>query len=147
MGMVYEGVSDGGVCKLSHETLFPYPFRQPETTAVRLKVVQKVVLHQLYLGNPVFCGQQGQNRLIKSAPHHFHLSPVHHFGNFIEIFRVVSIQPFQERPAVMERNRDFRHFLKNIQKGGIALTIHVLKDEIQVSHRLVGMKTNDKFYF
>ena len=70
----------------------------------------------LDLFDPVLQRNGDQNRLIKSAPHHFYLPAPHQGAKALEIFRMRALDPFEQRTGLVQASPNGRMLLQNLHE-------------------------------
>ena len=84
-----------------------------------------------------------QDRLVKSAADHLHLTAPHEFAQPFEIFRMMRFDPRQQRARVVQAHARVRMPLKHLDERPVASRKRLLEYVIEVAGRLVSVNDED----
>ena len=84
---------------------------------------------------------------VKAAANQFDLLAAHQTAEEIEVFRMMLLDPEQERAGVMQANSNAGMFFKELGEGKIALLIAAFKDVCKIANRLVSVNQEREVKF
>ena len=137
VGVVHDEILHTGGRERFGQVRLPHAFCQPEPGGSRVKSTFEVVGHHADLAVLVGIGNDGQDRFVVPTAQQFHLATGHQSPNTRDELALGSLEPIQERPAVVHGQADVRVTLQGFDHRQIRLTERHLKHLREVSHRLV----------
>ena len=85
-----------------------------------------------------------QDRLVKSAADHLHLAAVHQFAQAFEIVRMMRLDPFQQRPGVVQAHARVGMALEHFNERQIASRERLFEYVIEIAGRLVRVNEQNQ---
>ena len=100
--VVHKRVFDARRGKRRRDRRLPNALREPRAARPRAEMLFDVIgeAHDLLVAIVRRNGRQ--DRLVESAARDFHLAALHESAETVEIFRVRALDPFEQRPGIME---------------------------------------------
>ena len=62
----------------------------------------------------------------------------------VEIFRMMRVQPFHQRPAGVQRDPQMGILLEQVEEQPVAVLIRLLEDAVEIADRLVIVQGEDE---
>ena len=96
------------------------------------------------LADAVARGDHRQDRLVERPADDLDPAGCDQAGQAIDIFAVPLVEPFHQRPAGVQRDRQIRVGLEDVQERQVAVLIGLLEDAVEVADRLVVVQDQAK---
>ena len=96
------------------------------------------------LPDPVARRDHRQDRLVERAADDFDSPGRHMPGQPVEIFGMMGVEPFQQRPAGVQGDPQVRKLLEQIEKQAITVLIRLLEHAVEVADGLVIVQSEDE---
>ena len=88
-----------------------------------------------------------KDRLVKSAAHHFHLLAFHERAQQFKIFRVMFLDPGQQRPRIVQSGANFLVLLEVFDERQIRALVAPFKYVFKISDGLVRVNQQGQMKF
>ena len=144
MRIVENDVFRAGGGHVGCQALFPNPFRYPHAANLCAQAVFQIIAIAANLPDPIARGNHRQNRLEEGAADDFHSPRRHQRRQAIQIFRMMRIEPFDQRAAGVQRDLELRVAFEQIEKRPVAVLIGLLENTIEVADRLMIVQNEQK---
>src|ERR1700735_2852512 len=82
---------------------------------------------------------RNEDRFVVAATNHFDLAALRHGAKPFEIFRMRTLQQFEQRAGEVQPDADGRMAGENLHEGQIGLLVGALDYVVKIPHRLVRM--------
>ena len=86
----------------------------------------------------------GQNRLVERPADDLDPPGGDVFRQPVEIFRMMRVEPFDQRAAGVQRDSQMRELLEHIQKRPVAVLVGLLEDAVEIADRLMIVQREDE---
>ena len=119
--VVENGVLDAGVGQIACQRLFPHPFGNPHAADRGPQAVLQPAGIAADLTDAVARGNHGQDRLEKRPADDLDLPAIDQFGQAVDIFRMIGVQPLHQRAAYVQRHLQRLVTAKDLQEWHVAV--------------------------
>ena len=96
------------------------------------------------LADPIARRDHSQDRLVESSTDDFDSAGGHVPGQAVEIFGMMGVEPFQQRPAGVQGDPQVRKLLEQIEKQAVTVLICLLEHAVEVADGLMVVQSEDE---
>src|SRR5580658_10068105 len=88
-----------------------------------------------------------QNRLVESAADDFDLARRRQSAELVEIFRMRTLDPLEQRAGVVQAEADAGMARKHFNEGKVGILVGAFEHVVEISDRLMGVDEEDELEF
>ena len=144
MAVIDEGVFDAGRREIGCQLRLPHPLREPQAGRLDAETALQVCVHSPDLLQPVGAGQRRENRLVESREQQLQPAIGGEPADHVEPGRVVVLEPLEQRPRHVQRQREEAGGVGALDDGPIDVAHVIGHDVIEIPHRLMQVQAKDK---